>query len=161
VLARVGGRADVVYRRATRQPDRRDRGRATAAGVGTSELTAASPEEAKALAAAAVEAARRRRRRTLRGWPHPPAGRRDEGVDRPDLSLPAHQDALIARVVEANPRTAVVLIAGSPVDMTSWLARRPPSCKPGTAGPRRDRWPRSSSGDVSRRASCPARSPDR
>jgi beta-glucosidase len=53
------------------------------------------------------------------------AGGDDEGVDRRDLSLTAHQDGLIARLVEANPRTAVVLIAGSPVDMTSWLAKTP------------------------------------
>jgi beta-glucosidase len=49
VLARVAGRADVVFSQGYRQPDTRDRGARDATGVGTSELTAASPEEAKAL----------------------------------------------------------------------------------------------------------------
>ena len=41
------------------------------------------------------------------------------------MSLTAHQDKLIARIAAANPRTAVVLIAGSPVDMTAWIAKTP------------------------------------
>jgi beta-glucosidase len=43
-----------------------------------------------------------------------------EGVDVPDLSLPGAQDALIAAVVAANPRTIVVLETGGPVLMP-WL----------------------------------------
>ncbi len=40
-----------------------------------------------------------------------------EGFDRPSLSLPGLQDALIAAVGAANPRTVVVLSTGGPVLM--------------------------------------------
>ncbi|MCJ2185848.1 glycoside hydrolase family 3 C-terminal domain-containing protein [Novosphingobium beihaiensis] len=43
-----------------------------------------------------------------------------EGFDRPGLSLPNGQDALIAAVAKANPKTVVVLETGNPVDMP-WL----------------------------------------
>jgi beta-glucosidase len=43
-----------------------------------------------------------------------------EGVDAPDLSLPAGQDDLIAAVAAANPKTVVVLETGGPVTMP-WL----------------------------------------
>jgi Beta-glucosidase-related glycosidases len=43
-----------------------------------------------------------------------------EGIDLPSLSLPDHQDALIAAVAAANPHTVVVLETGSPVRMP-WL----------------------------------------
>ena len=40
-----------------------------------------------------------------------------EGGDRPDLHLVGEQEALVAAVLAANPRTAVVVNAGSPVDL--------------------------------------------
>ena len=43
-----------------------------------------------------------------------------EGYDARDLSLPDGQDALIAAVADANPRTVVVLETGNPV-LTPWL----------------------------------------
>jgi beta-glucosidase len=43
-----------------------------------------------------------------------------ETFDRPNLSLPGDQDALIAAVARANPRTIVVLNTGGPVVMP-WL----------------------------------------
>jgi beta-glucosidase len=43
-----------------------------------------------------------------------------EGYDAKDLSLPDRQDALIATVADANPRTVVVLETGNPV-LTPWL----------------------------------------
>ncbi|TXK42044.1 beta-glucosidase [Nonomuraea sp. C10] len=43
-----------------------------------------------------------------------------EGFDRGDLVLPGRQDELIAAVAAANPRTVVVVNAGSPVEMP-WL----------------------------------------
>jgi beta-glucosidase len=43
-----------------------------------------------------------------------------EGKDVPNMSLPNDQDALIAAVAKANPRTVVVLETGSPVSMP-WL----------------------------------------
>ncbi|MCC7463785.1 MAG: glycoside hydrolase family 3 C-terminal domain-containing protein [Gammaproteobacteria bacterium] len=45
-----------------------------------------------------------------------------EGLDVPDLNLPDGQDALIAAVAAANPRTIVVLETGGPVLMP-WLGR--------------------------------------
>jgi beta-glucosidase len=43
-----------------------------------------------------------------------------ESVDTPDLNLPDNQDALVAAVAKANPRTIVVLENGGPVAMP-WL----------------------------------------
>jgi beta-glucosidase len=40
-----------------------------------------------------------------------------EGMDLPSLTLPHHQDALIAAVAAVNPHTIVVLESGSPVTM--------------------------------------------
>ncbi len=45
-----------------------------------------------------------------------------EGRDRADLSLPGRQGELVEAVIEANPRTVVVVNAGSPVEMP-WAAR--------------------------------------
>ncbi len=45
-----------------------------------------------------------------------------EGFDRVDMALPGEQDALIAKVAEANPRTIVVLNSGSPIAMP-WLEK--------------------------------------
>jgi beta-glucosidase len=44
-----------------------------------------------------------------------------EGSDVPDLTLPDGQDAMIAAVAKANPRTIVVLETGNPVAMP-WLS---------------------------------------
>jgi beta-glucosidase len=48
-----------------------------------------------------------------------------EGFDRASFDLPAEQESLIAAVSAANPRTVVVLTAGSPVGMTKWIANVP------------------------------------
>lgn len=45
-----------------------------------------------------------------------------EGIDSADLSLPYGQDAMIAAVAAANPRTGVVLETGNPVTMP-WLGK--------------------------------------
>ncbi len=47
-----------------------------------------------------------------------------EGRDRDDLSLPGRQRELIERVAAANPRTVVVVNAGSQVEMP-WLSQVP------------------------------------
>lgn len=47
-----------------------------------------------------------------------------EAEDQPDLSLDGQQDALIAAVASANPRTVVVLEIGNAVAMP-WLAKAP------------------------------------
>jgi beta-glucosidase len=49
----------------------------------------------------------------------------DEGWDRNDLELPYGQNELIQRVLEANPRTIVVLISGPAIDPGPWLAQAP------------------------------------
>jgi beta-glucosidase len=46
-----------------------------------------------------------------------PEGKETEGADRRDLELPGRQNELIRKIAEANPRTVVVLYAGSPVAM--------------------------------------------
>ncbi|HEY0946396.1 MAG TPA: glycoside hydrolase family 3 C-terminal domain-containing protein [Opitutaceae bacterium] len=48
-----------------------------------------------------------------------------ESWDRADLKLPYGQDALLERIIAANPRTIVVLVSGSPVEMGPWLAKAP------------------------------------
>jgi beta-glucosidase len=45
-----------------------------------------------------------------------------EGMDRPSMSLPGNQDALISAVTAANPNTVVVLETGAPVTMP-WLSQ--------------------------------------
>ena len=52
-------------------------------------------------------------------------GTESEGQDRPSLSLPGNQDALIEAVAAANPRTIVVLNNGTPVTLTRWLNKVP------------------------------------
>ena len=52
------------------------------------------------------------------------AGTEGEGQDRPSMALPGDQDALIAAVVAANPKTIVALNNGTPVLMP-WLAAVP------------------------------------
>ena len=50
------------------------------------------------------------------------ADRHGEGADRSSLNLPGDQDALIAAVAAANPRTVVVLSTGGPVAMP-WASK--------------------------------------
>jgi beta-glucosidase len=47
-----------------------------------------------------------------------------EGKDRPNLTLPNNQDALVSAVVAANPKTVVVSKTGGPVLMP-WLSKVP------------------------------------
>jgi beta-glucosidase len=48
-----------------------------------------------------------------------------EGADRKDIKLPGGQDELIQKIVQANPRTIVVLMGGGAVEMDAWLAKVP------------------------------------
>ena len=48
-----------------------------------------------------------------------------EGQDRPDMHFPPVQEALIGRVAHQNPRTVVVLINGSPLELGGWLPNVP------------------------------------
>ncbi len=47
-----------------------------------------------------------------------------EGHDRPHMRLPGRQEALVRAVAAANPRTVVVVNAGSPVEM-DWIEEVP------------------------------------
>ncbi len=47
-----------------------------------------------------------------------------ESWDRPDMEIP-EQNRLILEVVRANPRTAVILINGSPILINKWVDRVP------------------------------------
>jgi beta-glucosidase len=89
-----------------------------------SSITSATPEEAEDLAQRAVRAAKESDLVIFVGGLTHQSFADDEGTDRRDLSLPAHQDELVARLVAANPRVVVVLISGSPVLMP-WLDRTP------------------------------------
>lgn len=44
-----------------------------------------------------------------------------ESVDRVDMNLPYGQDQLIKEVLESNKNTVVVMIGGSPVDISQWV----------------------------------------
>jgi beta-glucosidase len=48
-----------------------------------------------------------------------------EGRDRPDMKLPGGQDALLEKILAANPKTVVVFNGGGAVEMGSWLAKAP------------------------------------
>jgi beta-glucosidase len=48
-----------------------------------------------------------------------------EGADRKDIQLPGEQDELIQKIVQANPKTIVVLMGGGAVEMDAWLAQVP------------------------------------
>jgi len=48
-----------------------------------------------------------------------------EGADRKDIKLPGGQDELIRKIVQANPKTVVVLMGGGAVEMDAWLAKVP------------------------------------
>ncbi len=125
IVERAGPAMNITYSEGYRQPVPRRSSKADLAGVKTSELSAASPEESRELADRAVAAARNCDVAiVIAGLSHQ-AHADDEGTDRYDLSLPAHQAELIARVIEANPRTVVVLIDGSPIDMSPWLDKTP------------------------------------
>ncbi len=48
-----------------------------------------------------------------------------EGKDRKSMKLPYEQDQLIQRLLAANPNTVLVMMAGSPVDMTGFKDQVP------------------------------------
>ncbi len=44
-----------------------------------------------------------------------------EGNDRTDMKLPYEQDQLIEELLAANPKTVIVIVGGSPVEMGRWI----------------------------------------
>jgi beta-glucosidase len=124
ILARVGGSVNVQYSQGYRHPEVRWSMARDHAGVRTSEIIDATPAEASELAERAVSAAKGSDLVIYIGGLTHQSFMDDEGADRRDLSLSVRQDELIARLVDANPRTVVVLISGSPVVMP-WLEKAP------------------------------------
>ncbi len=47
-------------------------------------------------------------------------GNDSEGSDKPSMKLPYGQDKLISEILKVNPRTAVILLCGSPVGLGDW-----------------------------------------
>jgi beta-glucosidase len=45
----------------------------------------------------------------------------DEGHDKPNMLLPYNQDKLINAIRKVNQKIAVILVCGSPVDMSKWI----------------------------------------
>ncbi|PTY00678.1 glycoside hydrolase family 3 C-terminal domain-containing protein [Opitutus sp. ER46] len=84
-----------------------------------------APLSADELAERAVAAARAADAVVFVGGLNHEQGNDCEGDDRTELALPYGQDALLERIVAANPRTVVVLVSGSPVSMGAWLPRTP------------------------------------
>jgi beta-glucosidase len=48
-----------------------------------------------------------------------------EGADKPSMTLPFEQDKLLDAVLNANPKTVVVMMGGGAVDMNAWVDRTP------------------------------------
>lgn len=44
-----------------------------------------------------------------------------EGYDREDMQLPYEQDKVIQEVLKVNPNTVIIMNAGAPVEMKSWV----------------------------------------
>ncbi len=91
--------------------------RELAPGTGRATLLTAAPPtpDPDAAIAAAAEAARRADAAVVVVGTTETS--ESEGLDRTTLALPARQDDLVRAVCAANPRTAVVLNTGSPVEL--------------------------------------------
>ena len=125
IVARAGPSVNITYSQGYSQPKPHRWSKADLAGVRVEEVASVTPEEARALVDRAVEAARSAEVAIVFAGLTHQAHADDEGTDRYDLGLPANQAELISRVAAANPRTVVVLVDGSPVDMEPWLGKVP------------------------------------
>jgi beta-glucosidase len=123
IIARAGTGMNIVYSEGYRQPVVRRASERDAAGVRKTEVLESTPEESMEMADRAVAAARAADMVILVAGLTHQAHNDDEGTDRVDLALPGRQAELIARVAEANPRTVVVLVDGSPIAMDPWLSK--------------------------------------
>jgi len=115
ILNRVGNRVNVTFSQGYAAPAPGRRGRGNNAAADTTEATA--------LMDRAVLAAKQADVAIVIGGLNKNFD--TEGSDRRDLKLPYNQDELIQRVVAANPRTIVVFVAGSPIEMGPWLQQTP------------------------------------
>jgi beta-glucosidase len=117
ILQRVGRQVNVTYAIGYDAPpgDRRS----------TRPRNGIDPLPAAVLSDRAVDAARAADAVIFIGGLNHDLGFDCESRDRKDMKLPYGQDDLLARVLEANPHTVVVLVSGSPVEMSPWLERAP------------------------------------
>ena len=123
LLKRVGPLVDVTFSMGYHQPARRPRRPGNGPGGRRADGQPIEAGPDPALLERAVQAARSSDVAIIvAGLNH---SFDSEGSDRPDLKLPYGQDELIRRVVEANPRTVVVLMSGGAVEMDPWLAQVP------------------------------------
>lgn len=123
ILNRVGGNVNVTFSAGYRPPEGFRTGPANAAGVRTEQrVVRTSPQE---LVDQAVQAAKAADVVIYVGGLSHARNGDDEGSDRLDMKLPYGQDELLSKVLEANPRTVVVLMTGAPVEMDPWLPKAP------------------------------------
>jgi beta-glucosidase len=116
----VGGDVRVIYAEGYVPPANRGRRGALPDG------NAVTPEQSAHLVTEAVATAKAADTVIFVGGLNRKAGFDTEGSDRRNIILPAGQDDLIRKIVEANPKTVVVLIGGGAVEMDeSWLSRVP------------------------------------
>jgi beta-glucosidase len=85
----------------------------------------APPRDISDLVAEAVAAAKSADMVIYVGGLNHHGGYDTEGADRKDIKLPGGQDELIQKIVQANPKTVVVLMGGGAVEMDAWLAQVP------------------------------------
>jgi beta-glucosidase len=124
IIDRIAGRATVTYAVGYQPPVERSTGKIDAAGIAQTETDANVRKAAAAeLIERAVAAAKLADVAIVVGGLNHDNNQDAEGADRVGLELPFGQDELIARVAAANPRTTVVLVAGSPVAMDPWLGQ--------------------------------------
>jgi beta-glucosidase len=117
ILNRVGREVNVTYAIGYDAP--------TADPRSTRPRTGVDPLPATELAERAEQAARAADVVIFVGGLNHDLGFDCESRDRRNMKLPYGQDELISRIVAANPRTIVVLVSGSPVEMGGWLERVP------------------------------------
>jgi beta-glucosidase len=125
VTQRVGSKANLVFATGYVSAVHRRTEATDTAGVARTELVAKQEPSAEELIQRAESAAKAADVAVIfAGLNHEPK-LDTEGSDRPDMRLPFGQDELIRRVTAANPKTVVVLVSGSPLEMDSWISKVP------------------------------------
>ena len=117
---RLGGNVKLIYAQGYNPPV--DSGRV---GFRPKPEAIAPPLDRSKLVAEAVAAAKSADVVIYVGGLNHHGGYDTEGADRKDIKLPGGQDELIQKVVQANPKTVVVLYGGGAVEMDAWLAQVP------------------------------------
>jgi beta-glucosidase len=130
ILSRVGEKINVTFSEGYPQPPQRRR-RPTTIASGVASAPATEPTTAQFMLSSpemierAVRAASQADIAIVLAGTNHSRNYDTEGSDRKNLKLPYNQDELIQRVVQANPRTIVVLISGGPVEMDPWISEVP------------------------------------